>query len=158
MISKLHSVFILLVVLLSLEQVFGHEYSNMTVTLGEDFKGMSFKCDAVEYQRCHRMEPISSSVYDISSAIFTHKDPFVKDVSVTFYTGHSCDGHWIRKSGSMSNGQSWVWSSFGEYTRNINSFKIANFKTSTGNSGSSQQPPDTNPLPYIANCGVIRYQ
>ncbi|CAO3620838.1 unnamed protein product [Cunninghamella echinulata] len=155
MISKLRSVFVLLVILLSLEQVFGYDYSNMTVISNTNFKGTSFQCDAVEYQRCHRMEPMSSTWYTISSAIFTHKDKTVKDVSVTFYTGQSCDGQWFRKSGSMKNGQSWKWSNFGDYNGLIKSFKVANFKTSNGNSGPNQQPPDDNP--YTVQCRAIRY-
>ncbi|KAI9304557.1 hypothetical protein BJ944DRAFT_266653 [Cunninghamella echinulata] len=154
MISKLHSVFVLLVVLLSLEQVFG--YSNMTVTVGKNHKGVSFYCKAIDYQLCHRMEPIASKKAAISSAIFTHKDKQVKDVSVTFYTGKSCDGQWFRKTGSMKYNQSWKWSNFGKYNEKIRSFKIANFKTSNGNSGSNKQSPNGNY--YTNNCEIIRYK
>ncbi|CAO3620830.1 unnamed protein product [Cunninghamella echinulata] len=156
MVFKLHSVFVLLVILLSLEQVFGQNYSNMTFTADRNLKGKSFKCDAVEYQRCHSLESISSAIGMFSSGIFTHKDPYVKDVSVTFYTGWNCGGKWFRKSGSMTTGQSWKWSDFGDYDGKIYSFKIANFKTSNTNSGSKQIPPDSQ-APIVAKCGVIRY-
>ncbi|CAO3620834.1 unnamed protein product [Cunninghamella echinulata] len=151
MVFKLHSVFVLLVVLLSLEQVFG--YSNMTVSVGKNHKGLSFYCKTIGYQLCHRMGPMASNKIDISSAIFTHNDKNVKDLSVTFYTGKTCDGQWFRKSGSIKNGQSWKWSNFGDYNGKIGSFKIANFKMSNGVSGPNQQPPDRN---YYSNeCELI---
>ncbi|KAI9304558.1 hypothetical protein BJ944DRAFT_231184 [Cunninghamella echinulata] len=117
----------------------------MTFTWDKKLKGTSYMCDAVDYQIYHSLESLPTTFSLFSSAIFTHKDPFVKD---------NCGGKWFRKSGSMKNGQSWKWSDLGEYDGKIYSFKIANFKTSTGDSGSSQLPPDPK-SPHIANCRVI---
>ncbi|KAI9305406.1 hypothetical protein BJ944DRAFT_249069 [Cunninghamella echinulata] len=152
MISKLHNVFILLVVLLSLEQVFG--YSNVTVSTGENYNGPSYYCEVTKYQLCHRMEPMTTSMASISSAIYGHKDSNVTEISITFYTGNTCDGEWFRQTGYINIGSEWKIPSFGIYNGQINSFKIANFLTSNGNSGPNQQPPDRKY--QVAKCKLIR--
>ena len=55
-----------------------------------------------------------------------------QDTSLTFYVGPECNGPWTRFSGNIL---SWacVWNNnFDVYNDHIESFKVANFLTSTG--------------------------
>ncbi|KAI9304560.1 hypothetical protein BJ944DRAFT_266655 [Cunninghamella echinulata] len=150
--AGLHGVLVLLVVLLSLEQVFAGSKLQLFKNTGN--QGKAWECDTVDYQLCHRITPFTTSMEYASSAKFQHKDKAVKDVSVTFYTGDSCDGEWFRRSGVMHYDTYFLWGNFGAYNGQVNSYKVANFQTSNGDSGDKQQPPDGTVHP--AKCKLIR--
>ncbi|CAO3620826.1 unnamed protein product [Cunninghamella echinulata] len=150
--AGLHTILVLLVVLLSIEQVFGG--SKMQLFKNTRYQGKAWECDTIDYQLCHRITPFTTSMEYASSAKFQHKDKAVNDVSITFYTGDSCDGEWFRNTTAMHYDTYFLWPSFGIYNGQINSYKVANFRTSNGDSGPNQQPPDSKVQP--ANCKLIR--
>lgn len=100
------------------------------------------KCDVPLYNQCYRMpgSPLDFSL--VASAYFWRGFLSVSDFSITLYTGSSCDGQWARWSFNRGLLGSYTIHDFQrpELYRNVHSFKIANFQTST--TTGNNQPAD----------------
>ncbi|KAG0258341.1 hypothetical protein BGZ95_005002 [Linnemannia exigua] len=116
----------------------------------------TYTCDVPYYNTCFQMlnTPVDFSL--VGSAYFWRGFLDNADYSITLYTGYACDGQWARWSFNRGILGSYTIHDFQrpELYRNVHSFKIANFQTST--TTGNNQPRDA--IIHAANCRVRPYE
>ncbi|KAF9344016.1 hypothetical protein BGX26_004906, partial [Mortierella sp. AD094] len=101
--------------------------SSMTFYENSKYRGSCVKCDITEYQKCYQVE--MKGLERASSALFHNRDPLQDKFSLTYYTGKKCGGDWFRASIPFK--ETLGLPDFLSFNGKIQSFKVANFPTST---------------------------
>ncbi|CAO3568807.1 unnamed protein product [Mortierella alpina] len=93
-------------------------------------EGLVYRCSQDQYNQCYGLGDIGKT-RGLASANFETFDGPNQQYSVTLYSGAHCNGNYDRWAFSRYSGQSYHINSFPTIHRNVHSFKIANFQTST---------------------------